>query len=124
MTGEELRQAIRSLLGSHPSISPSDAGHVAHVERYITRDGVPIGFEPERIRLQNLWVRADSVRLHRLKDIQHTYFDSTTFEDSKPNHNLYGEPQFKDCDLIRFSVESLWQAVRVLEEVAGEAHSA
>lgn len=121
MTGEELRQAIRALLDSHPGVAASKAGHATHAERYLTRDGLPIGFEPERVRFQNLWVRADSVRRHTLKDIEQVFYDHHEFDRSKPNHNLFGENAFKDCDLIRFQVTDLWQAVRVIREVAGEA---
>jgi len=37
-----------------------------------------------------------------------------------PNHNLFGEQAFKNADLVRFKVTDLWQAARVLLEVAGE----
>jgi len=118
MKPEELRQAVRSLLHDHPSISVSEFGHAEHAERYITVNGQPIGFEPARVRFQNLWVRADSVRLWNLKDIDHEDYDHTTFDISKPNHNLFGEPAFKDVDLIRFKITNLWQAVRVVVEIA------
>jgi len=42
---------------------------------------------------------------------------------SKPNHNLFGEAAFKDADLICFKVENVWEAVRVILAVAGEAAS-
>ena len=123
MTGEGLREAIRVLLLSHPHIRISDVGHAAHAERYIGRNGAPMGFEPERVRFQNLWVRADSVRLRRLDDIDNRYYEAANFHTSKPNHDLFGEEAFKDCDLICFKVTSLWEAVRVILEVAGEGSS-
>lgn len=119
MIGEDLRKAIRALLATHPSVAVSDHGHATHVERYITDDGVPIGLEPRTVRFQNIWVRADSVRRTALNDIESRAYECADFEISKPNHNLFGEPAFKDADLICFKVTDLWQAVRVIIEVAG-----
>lgn len=119
MSSEELRAGIRMLLKTHPAISVSPVDHAAHAERYLTVLGLPIGFEPDRVRHQNIWVRADSVRLHVLGDIDHVIYEKEGFSDSKPNHNLFGEPAFKESDLIRFKVADLWQAVRVIREVAG-----
>ncbi|TIT66274.1 MAG: hypothetical protein E5W90_13015 [Mesorhizobium sp.] len=121
MTGEELREAIRALLASHPAISVSTKGHATHAERYVASNGAPLGFEPARVRHQNLWVRADSVRTNRLNDIESEPYDHSIFAASKPNHNLFGEPAFKDADLICFKVTGLWQAVRIIAEVAGLA---
>lgn len=119
MTGEELREAIRALLADHPTISASSKGHATHAERYVASNGAPLGFEPARVRHQNLWVRADSVRINRLSDIDCERYDHLTFAVSKPNHNLFGEAAFKDADLICFKVTDLWQAVRIITEVAG-----
>ncbi|BCG95986.1 hypothetical protein [Mesorhizobium sp. 131-2-1] len=119
MTGEELREAIRALLADHPAISISSKGHATHAERYVATNGAPLGFEPARVRHQNLWVRADSVRVNRLSDIDSEPYDHSTFAESKPNHNLFGEAAFKDADLICFKVTDLWQAVRIVAEVAG-----
>lgn len=121
MTGEELRQAIQALLTTHPEISPSATGSTSHIERYLTKHGLPIGFEPDRTDFQNLWVRADNVRRHELKDLEDAFFHHAKFADGKPNHHLFTEKAFKDCDLIRYRVTDLWQAVRVIQEVAGEA---
>ncbi|RKQ70358.1 hypothetical protein [Oceanibaculum indicum] len=120
MTGEELRDAIRAMLESHPGISVSSAGHVTHAERYVTLAGAPVGFEPKRVEFQNLWVRSDSIRLTRLRDIDHVCYRAENFSESTPNHNLFGEKAFKNADLVRFKVTDLWQAARVLLEVAGE----
>jgi hypothetical protein len=117
---EALREAIRTLLFTHPSISISPKGHTAHAERYVTTRSLPIGFEPARVRHQNIWVRSDSVRLGRLSDIRHVLHDHRMFGASKPNHDLFGEPTFKDTDVTCFHVTDLWQAVRVIVEVAGE----
>lgn len=123
MTAEELRAAIRELLATHPAISVSAAGHVAHAERYVASNGSPIGFEPARVRFQNLWVRADSVRMRKLTDIPNKPFDHRTFSTSKPNHDLFAEAAFKDADLVRFRVGKLWEAVRILAEVADLGHA-
>ncbi|MBZ9922567.1 hypothetical protein LB579_33460, partial [Mesorhizobium sp. BR1-1-7] len=82
-----------------------------------------LGFEPARVRHQNLWVRAYTVRVNRLSDIDSERYDHLTFAASKPNHNLFGEATFKDADLICFKVTDLWQAVRVIAEVAGGGNS-
>ena len=103
-------------------LSPSKAGQfgkLAHAWIYVTRDGQPRAIEPERKHFQNIWVRADSVNIRRLADIRSEAYDHRTFDVSKPNHNLFGEPSFKGVDLICFKVGDVWQAGRVLAEVAG-----
>lgn len=124
MTGEDLRAAILALLDSHPSVSVSSAGHAKHALRYLATVGAPIGLEPQTVRFQNLWVRSDSVRAHRLTDIDSRYYTHADFHVSKPNHDLFGEPGFKDTDLVCFKVKDLWEAVRVIAEVAGSGPSA
>lgn len=119
MTPDELRGAIRALLAGHPRVSPSPAGHATHAERYLTTLGSPIGFEPKRIQFQNLWVRADSLGLDLLSDIPHRLYRHSEFKKSKPNHNLFGEPAFKDGDLVCFKVSTLGEAERVIAELAG-----
>lgn len=118
MTAEKLREAIRELFASHPAINPSPAGHKTHAELYRTTTGLPIGFEPARVKHQNIWVRADSVRSASLGGIDRTDFDHTQFHISKPNHNLFVEQGFKDADLICFKVTNLWDAVRIVAEIA------
>ena len=119
MTGEEFRGAILALIDAHPALSPSKAGHAAHALRFMTTSGQPLAIEPERQSFQNLWVRADGVNARRLSDIESRLYDHTTFEESKPNHNLFGEAAFKDTDLICFKVVTIWEAVRVIAEAAG-----
>jgi hypothetical protein len=119
MSGSALRDTIRALIESHPDISISAAGHVKHAERFVTRNGNPIGFEPGRIRFQNIWVRADSVDFGSLSDIAHKVFRHSNFHVSKPNHDLFGEPAFKDADLIRFQVKDILDATRVIAQAIG-----
>ena len=119
MNAETLREAIRALLQSHPAINPSKAGHAAHAERYRTADGANIGFEPERVRHQNLYVEASAIRLVRLSDIPHQRYFAADFGTSKPNHNLFHPDAFGPVDIVRFEIRSLWNAVRVIVEVAG-----
>jgi len=59
------------------------------------------------------------VRQHRLGAIASRFYLQAAFAVSKPNHDLFGEPAFRDADLICFKVTDLWQAVRVLAEIAG-----
>jgi hypothetical protein len=120
MSTPTLKDIVRRLIMSHPSISESTFGHAAHAERFITAKGAPLALEPKRTRFENLWVRADSVDTTRLSDIEQTYFDCAQFSESKPNHDLYGEHAFKETDLIRYRIHSPWQAVRVIAEVAGD----
>ena len=54
-----------------------------------------------------------------LADIDSRYYAHADFHVSKPNHDLFGEPAFKEADLVCFKVQDLWQAVRVIAEVAG-----
>jgi hypothetical protein len=119
VTGEKLSEAIRALLASHPGIFPSNAGHNVHAERYRTNGGANIGFEPERIRHQNLYVEMAAVRLSRLFDITHQQYPVANFETTKPNHNLFHPDAFGNVDIIRFEIHELWQAVRIIAEVAG-----
>lgn len=119
MIGEDLRAAIQALFASHPSLSVSPAGHAKHAHRFLSSRGSPIGFEPRTVRFQNLWVRADSVRAHALSDLESRFYPLSGFGVSKPNHDLFGEEAFRDTDLICFKVTDIWQAVRVLAEVAG-----
>lgn len=77
--------------------------------------------EPQRKTVANIWVRADSVRRHVLRDCEDAFFDHATFDQSKPNHNLFREPGFKNTDLIRYQPKDLWEAARIVAEVAGIA---
>lgn len=124
MTGPDLVAALDALLSDHPAVAVSARGHAAHANRYLAANGCPIATEPKRTNTANLWVRADSVRHQRLADIEQQVFDHRDFDVSKPNHNLFGEPAFKNCDLIRFQPQDLWQAVRVISEVAGAGSAA
>lgn len=120
MTVEDLRAAIRALLDSHPEIEPSRAGHVAHAERYRVRNGANIGLETKGARHQNLFVEAGAVSLSRLKDIDHQAYAAADYAVSKPNHDLFHADAFGRVDIIRFKVSNLWEAVRILTEVAGD----
>lgn len=119
ISAAEFVKAVTALVEMHPRVRQSGDRHPAHCNLYLTVDGLPIATEPERQRVANIWVRADSVRQDMLVDCKHTIFDHRTFEISKPNHNLFREPEFKDTDLIRYQPSDLWQAVRVIIEVAG-----
>lgn len=119
MTGPDLVATLDALLSDHPAVAVSARGHAAHANRYLAANGCPIATEPKRTNTANLWVRADSVRRQHLADIEQQVFDYRNFDVSKPNHNLFGEPAFKDCDLVRYQPQNLWEAVRVIFEVAG-----
>jgi len=114
-----VREAIRELLKSHPEIFPSKAGHTVHLERYRTTGNVNIGFEPDRINHQNLYVEAAAVRLTNLIDIQHRLYLACNYHISRPNHHLFHKHAFAEVDILRFQIHELWQAVRVITEVAG-----
>jgi hypothetical protein len=120
VSGEDLRAAIRVLLDSHANIEPSRAGHVAHAERYRALNGANIGLEPKGARHQNLFVEARAIRLSRLNDIDHKAYAAADYAVSKPNHDLFHADAFGRVDIIRFKVSDLWQAVRILTEVAGD----
>jgi hypothetical protein len=124
VNGFDLVAALDTLLSDHPAVPVSAKGHAAHANGYVAANGRPIATEPKRTNTANLWVRADSARERRLTDIAHQEFDHRSFDVSKPNHNLFGEPASKDCDLIRYQPIDLWQAVRVIFEVADAGHSA
>lgn len=119
MRGRLLVDAVVSLLESHPDIEQSGKKHPAHCNLYVTKNGVPIATEPGRSQVANIWVRADSVRQLELDKCEHKFFDHATFDQSKPNHNLFREPGFKNADLIRYQPSNLWQAMKVIEEAVG-----
>ena len=119
MKGEALRTAIRALLESHPNVEPSKAGHVAHAERYRAADGANIGLETRGEGHQNIFVEARAVRVSRLADIRHKEYAAADFRVSKPSHDLFHAEAFSNADIVRFAVTNLWQAVRVVHEVAG-----
>ena len=121
MTEGHLVDAVVALIESHPAIEQSGEKHPAHCNLYVTKDGVPIGTEPQRSRVANIWVRADSVDRSELADCPHKLFDHKTFDRSKPNHNLFREPGFKNTDLIRYQPSDLTQAIKVISEVTGDA---
>ncbi|WP_164155269.1 hypothetical protein [Sandarakinorhabdus rubra] len=121
MTGAELVAAVTALVEAHPGVIQSGTRHPAHCNLYATHQGAPIATEPSRKTVANIWVRADSVRRHRLAHCEDAFFDHRLFDISKPNHNLFREPGFKDVDLIRYQPKSLWEAVQVIAEVAGLA---
>lgn len=121
MNGEAFVAAVTAMVEAHPAINQSGDRHPAHCNLYVTQRGLPVATEPQRKTVANIWVRADSVRRAHLADCEGVYFDHTTFEDGKPNHNLFREPGFKDTDLIRYQPKSLWEAARIIAEVAGLA---
>lgn len=120
MTNRLLVDAVVALIESHPNVQQSGEKHPAHCNLYVTKGGKPIATEPRRSRVINIWVRADSVDRSSLNDCPHKFFDHTGFDRSKPNHNLFREPGFKNTDLIKYQPTDLVQAMKVLSEVAGE----
>lgn len=119
MSGTSLGAIIRALLSSNTNLHISPTGHAAHAQRYLSKDGKPIGFEPGRVRFQNIWVRADSIVPKDLAGIAQRFYDVAHFGDSKPNHDLFGENAFKGVDLICFKVRTAWEAARVIAAVTG-----
>src|SRR5689334_3003650 len=98
MKGKQLALAIEALLESHPWLEPSSAGHARYARRYVTQEGVPIALQPDMTHFHNLWVRADSVRRRVLVEVPSQLYECSNFQLSKPNHNLFGEPAFRDAD--------------------------
>lgn len=121
MNGESFVAAVTAMVEAHPAVGPSGDRHPAHCHLYVTHSGIPMATEPQRKTVANIWVRADSVRRHLLRDCEDAYFDHSTFDQSKPNHNLFREPGFKNTDLIRYQPKDLWEAARIIAEVAGIA---
>lgn len=119
MTGEDFVKAVTVLVEAHPALQQSGSRHPAHCHLYVTASGLPIATEPQRKTVANIWLRADSVRRAHLAHCEDEFFDHQTFDVSKPNHNLFREPGFKDVDLIRYQPKTLWEAVQVIAEVAG-----
>jgi hypothetical protein len=108
-------------LGSHPLTRISSAGHVGYIERYRTSSGSNLGLETRGKHHQNLFVEASAVRLLRLNDIRHERYFAVDYATNRPNSNLFHSESFGDVDIIRFMLSDLWQAVRVITEIAGGA---
>jgi len=80
--------------------------------------------EPDRKTHQNIWVRASDVRLSRFSDVRKDTYDHRNYTASKPNHNLFHDKAFQlTDDLVCFKVTDIWQAIRVIAEVAGLGHA-
>ena len=121
MTVDQLRDAIRSMILAHPSLSPSEDGHNKHMEKYRTLWGANLGLEPDLKSKVNLFVERMSVPLSDLQDIPHAEYFAPNYDTSKPNHNLFGHRSFSlTADLVSFGVTDLWQAARIIRAVAGE----
>ena len=122
MKNQQLKEAVAAMLSTHPLVEPSIAGHNEHAKRFVTVAGAHIGWQDELKTQQNLYVQRDSINLARLVDIPHKIHLSHDFASSMPNHDLFHADSFtKDRDVVAFKVTEVWQAVRVVAEVAGLA---
>ncbi|MBL4544719.1 MAG: hypothetical protein JKP95_02440 [Oceanicaulis sp.] len=71
LTIPELSKAITSTLESFPGMQSETSSKGVHLMAYRTHEGLPIGHEHDHGTMQGIWVRRDSVRLDRLKHIDH-----------------------------------------------------
>lgn len=122
-----LREGIKSMLSSHPDIQIEEGGPTVHLKRYRASNGEPIGHEHEHKNMQNIWVRRDAVNIPRLRGLLITKEltrEKVQEEEAKAgnkkgaNSNLFGKGYFPKEDLVRFAVRDLWEAARILNEVA------
>lgn len=113
-----LRDGIFSMLAQHPDISEFDGGqsaHTTHLNRFVCKNGERIGHEADRDKQQNIWVHRDAVRFHPF--IGYAF----EFKASKHNHHLYASGFFNEGDqLVCFYPRDLWEAARIIREVAGD----
>lgn len=119
MSPSARRDAIRALIVSHPLVRISSAGHVGYIERYRTSMDANLGLETRGKLHQNLFVEASAIRLLRLKDIPHERYFAVEYATNKPNSNLFHRDAFGDVDIVRFMLTDLWQAARIILEIAG-----
>lgn len=118
LEGPDLRRAVFELLDTHPTIIKT-AEHL-HAHMYRTQSGRIIGIEPELKTKQKLWVCSADIDATGLGGIETRPYHAANYGVSKPNHNLFGKGGFDDADdVTSFKIENLWQAVRVILEVAG-----
>jgi hypothetical protein len=118
VTNDELGKAIEALLGAHPKIDVSPAGHNKHAKRYLASNGSQIGWQDELKTRHNIYVERDRVNLARLADIEHRVYEARDFAVTKPNHDLFHADAFSSqSDIVGFTVTDLWQAARIIAEV-------
>lgn len=123
LTIDELRQAITSTLEGFSGMQSETSSKGVHLKAYRTRDGLPIGHEHKHSTMQGIWVRRDSVRLDRLKHLDHTL--KTEFDLAQAhangkqgrNSNLKAVKGFEDDALIHFRVRDLAEFVQILGEL-------
>ena len=122
---EDLRQAITSMLENFPGMKCETKSQGVHLKAYRTSEGLPIGHEHDHGTLQGIWVRRDSVRLDRLKHIDHRLkteldlFQAQANGKKGRNSNLKAVIGFEDEALIYFRVRTLAEFAQIIGEVTG-----
>ena len=120
MNGDEMRAYARRTMDTRSKLRVAPQGEVAYARFYRTATGTPIAFEPSRPQgFLNLWVRAADVAGKCLDDLEQKPYDHRRFGESKPNHNLFREPNFRNVDLVCFKLTEPPEVDRVLAAVAG-----
>ena len=122
---EDLRQVITSTLEAFPGMQSETSCKGVHLMTYRTREGLPIGHEHDHGTMQGIWVRRDSVRLDRLKHIDHRLKTELGLAQAHAsgkqgrNSNLKAVKGFEDDALIYFRVRDLAEFVQILGELTG-----
>jgi hypothetical protein len=122
MTGDDLRNAIRELIATHPDVGVLPIGHTKKTERYGCANGARFALDLEGRGHINLYVNRADVDLSRLSDI-HTeaYMLADIVSGAHGLHsNVLTKGCLDSCDVVRVKLNALWQAARVLRMVAGE----
>ena len=122
---EDLKLAIISTLENFPGMKCETTSQGLKLMAYRTPQGLPIGHEHRHTEIQGIWVRRDSVRLDRLKHIDHRLkteldlFQAQANGKKGRNSNLKAVLGFEDDALIYFRVRTLAEFTQIIAEVTG-----
>ena len=108
---------IRDLLRSYAGISKPAVPDAQYAERYVAPAGMPIVLEPRGKRHTNIWVRANSLSIAELTDLNSTFHPNASEGKLKPNHDLYPDPLLRKVDLICFKVTTVSDARRIVDAI-------
>ncbi len=123
---EDLREYLRTYLGSHSSVDKvapkSGNSEEVHLTVYRTRNGKPIGVEFDKDTLQNIWVRAADAMAVASPDVKVTKknwngIEWKSADGQGANSNLGGYDDFIGHDLVRFGVKSRNAAHEILDRM-------
>jgi len=110
-------KAISACLRTLPGFRKSSVPDAECAERHVSPKGMPIVVEPRGEHYNRIWVRADSLDLPPISDIEHKLFIKPSTQKQRPNHDLYTDPLFMNADLICLHAKTFADAKRIIDAV-------